>query len=104
MTFKQFLKIYSLYVAHSKRMTALYKLGIEADNLTVNQDTLVDILMSQILTEYGTDWFFWFMYEKGGIDGKINPKIKGHDGDGTEICKDLKGLYDYLIKNKYFKV
>jgi hypothetical protein len=29
--------------------------------------------------------------------------MKAHDG-GKEICKDLKGLYDYLTTQKYFKI
>jgi len=29
--------------------------------------------------------------------------MKAHDG-GKEICKDLKGLHDYLTTQKYFKI
>jgi hypothetical protein len=48
------------------------------------------------------------MYEKNYLqDGKGNPEMqafsKTNDEEQVEICKDLEGLYNYLIENNYFK-
>ena len=67
------------------------------------QGRLINVLWGHILTEEGLDWFNWFMYEKDGISGKPKKDMKANDG-GKEILKDLKGLYNYLTTQKYFKV
>jgi hypothetical protein len=47
----------------------------------------------------------WFLYEKDYIEDGIGRKeLEAWDDDGAEICQNLKGLYDYLTKNNYFKV
>ena len=29
--------------------------------------------------------------------------MTANDEDGTEICKNIKGVYEYLVKYEYFK-
>jgi hypothetical protein len=43
------------------------------------------------------------MYEKDGISGKVRKDMRAYDNE-KEILKDLKGLYNYLTTQKYFKV
>jgi hypothetical protein len=47
------------------------------------------------------------MYEKNYLQDSIgNPEMQAYStdsGEQVEIIKDLEGLYEYLIENKYFK-
>ena len=104
MTFEIFKDLTNLMVKHSKQMSAAHKLGIDLYDVCEYQERLVNALWDKILTDYGLDWFNWFMYEKNYIkDGIGRADLTAHDGD-VEICKDLKGLYEYLVKNNYFKI
>jgi len=104
MNYDDFKAIINLMVTQSKNSRAAYKLGIDLMDFCETQNTLVNALWVQILTIEGKDWLDWFMYEKDYIeDGKINKSIQAWDEDGNEICKDLKGLYNYLLTQKYFK-
>jgi predicted protein tyrosine phosphatase len=64
----------------------------------------VSLLWKQVLTKEGIDWLDWFLYEKDYISGNLRKDLKAWDSDKKEICKDLKSLYKYLIKEKYFLV
>jgi predicted protein tyrosine phosphatase len=64
----------------------------------------VSLLWKQVLTKEGIDWLDWFLYEKDYINGNLRKDLKAWDSDKKEICKDLKSLYKYLIKEKYFLV
>jgi hypothetical protein len=64
----------------------------------------VSLLWEQVLTKEGIDWLDWFLYEKDYISGNLRKDLKAWDSDKKEICKDLKSLYKYLIKEKYFLV
>lgn len=105
MTFSEFKALTDLMVTQSKNSRAAYRLGIDLMDFCETQNTLINALWNQILTVEGKDWLDWFMYEKDYIeDGKGRKELQAWDEDGTEICKDLRGLYDYLTKQKYFKV
>jgi predicted protein tyrosine phosphatase len=64
----------------------------------------VSLLWKQVLTKEGIDWLDWFLYEKDYISGNLRKDLKAWGSDKKEICKDLKSLYKYLIKEKYFLV
>jgi hypothetical protein len=68
-----------------------------------DQNKLINTLWGHILTIEGLDWFSWFMYEKNYISGKIKKHLTAKDESGKEICKDLKGLHEYLVTQMYFK-
>ena len=101
-TYAEFKKIIDLQIAHSKRLDKLHDLGIDFIELFSNQDTIIHLLWGQILTEHGEDWLNWYLYEKDGISGKPKKDMTADD-NGKVICKDLKGTYNYLMENKYFK-
>jgi len=103
MTFKEFKAVNDLMVSHHIKVYKAYDLNIDLLDFGNEQEGVIEALWSQILTIKGLDWFNWFLYEKDGISGKPKKDMKAHDG-GKEICKDLKGLYDYLTTQKYFKI
>ena len=78
-------------------------MGINLIEAFDEQEKVIDALWNKVLTENGKDWLSWYLYEKDAISGKPKKDFKAHDGN-VEICKDVKGLYDYLNKNKYFKI
>jgi hypothetical protein len=103
MNYKEFKKIIDLQISHSQKIQKLYNLKINLLEAFDEQDKVIDALWKQVLTADGDDWLGWYLYEKDGISGKPRKDLKAHDGD-VEICKDIKGLYDYLSKQKYFKL
>lgn len=104
MTFEHFEELTQLMREHNKNLSAAHTIGIDLYDICEPQEKLVNSLWNIILTDYGLDWFNWFMYEKNYIqDGVGRPDLTAHDGD-TPICEDLKGLYEYLVKNNYFKI
>ena len=103
MTFPEFKEIVDKMVAASQTVDAAYKLKIDLYEMLDDHYSVVDKLWGHILTEQGEDWFNWYMYEKNGISGTPKEELTASDSDGTEICKDLKGLYFYLVKYNYFK-
>ena len=103
MTYEEFKKIIDLQIAHSQNIDKLCDMGINFTDAFDEQEKVIDALWKQVLTTDGDDWVGWYLYEKDGISGKPRKDLNAHDGD-VEICKDVKGLYDYLSKNKYFKI
>ena len=103
MTFKEFKAVNDLMVSHHIKVSKAYDLNIDLLDFGNEQEGVIDALWNQILTIKGLDWFNWFLYEKDGISGKPKKDMKAHDGK-KEICKDLKGIYDYLTTQKYFKI
>lgn len=105
MTFKDFKGIVDTMVAHHKIVNQAYKLNIDLIDFCDTQATTINALWCQVLTIEGKDWLDWFLYEKDYIEDGIGRKeLEAWDDDGVEICQNLKGLYDYLTKNNYFKV
>jgi hypothetical protein len=103
MDYKEFKKIIDWQIAHEKKIYDAYKLNIDLLDAFDEQEKVIDALWKQVLTADGDEWLSWYLYEKDAISGKPRKDMKAHDGD-VEICKDIKGLYDYLNKNKYFKI
>jgi hypothetical protein len=104
MTFEHFRELTNLMITHHKNMSAIHDLGVDLYGAFEENELLINRLWERILTEYGLDWFTWFMYEKNYIeDGIGRPDLTATD-QGTPICEDLKGLYEYLVKNNYFKI
>ena len=103
MTYAQFKQIIDWQIAHSQNINKLYDMGINLIEAFDEQEKVIDALWKKVLTANGDEWLGWYLYEKDGISGKPKKNMKAHDGD-VEICKDIKGLYEYLSKQKYFKI
>jgi hypothetical protein len=102
MTYKAFKAIVDLQIAHHKKIQALCKLKVDLIEAFDEQDKAIQLLWQEVLTGFGYDWLSWFLYEKGGIEGKPREDLSAWDKDNKEICKDLKGLWTYLIKEEHF--
>lgn len=107
MTFEKFKHIVDLMVQNSAKLDRSHENGIDLIDFTEGYSIVINYLWGQILTPEGLDWFDWFMYEKNYLqDGIGNPELTAYStdsGEEVEIIKDLNGLYEYLIENKYFK-
>jgi hypothetical protein len=103
MKYKDFKELVDLMVKHEEKIDAAYKLKIDLIDFCDDQNKLINTLWGHILTIEGLDWFSWFMYEKDYISGKIKKHLTAKDESGKEICKDLKGLHEYLVIQMYFK-
>jgi hypothetical protein len=103
MTFKEFKKLVDSMVEIHKKYQKINDLGINMSIFIDDYDILIDNLWSHILTVEGLDWLSWFLYEKGYIvDGIGRDDLTATD-NGKKICKNLKGLYTYILENNYFK-
>jgi hypothetical protein len=85
----------------STNIDAAYKLNIDLHEFMDDEHWVLQHLWSVVLTKEGYDWFSWFMYEKAYLY-ELREDMKAHDEHKNEICKDLDGLYDYLVTNNYF--
>jgi hypothetical protein len=104
MTYEAFKEIVELQIAHTKRVQALYKLQVDLLDVFSEQEKAIELLWETVLTVHGCDWLSWYLYEKDGISGKPKKHLKAWDNEKKEICKDLKSLWKYLTKEKYFKI
>lgn len=102
MTYEKFKEIINLQITHHNRILALSELKVDLVELFDEQDKAIQLLWQEVLTEFGYDWISWYLYERDGISGKPRKDLKAWDKDKKEICKDLKSLWTYLIKEEYF--
>lgn len=103
MEYKNFKSVISIMIEKHKKTSNAYDLGIDLYEYQEKDHRINRILIREILTDYGIDWFEWYLYEKDGITGKPKADMKAWDKDKKEICYDVKSLYNYLKENKYFK-
>lgn len=103
MRYKEFNKVIGLMVKHNNKLRRLNsEFKLDMVEMFEEHNTLIEMLWNEVLTDNGLDWVSWYLYDKDGISGKLRGDINAYDG-GVEICRDLRGLYNYLWDNKYFK-
>ena len=85
----------------SNNVSSAYKMGIDLNEFMDSEYHVTTHLWEAVLTKEGMDWFSWFMYEKAYLY-ELREDMKAHDEHKDEICQDLDGLYDYLVRNNYF--
>lgn len=102
MEYSTFKSIINLQIKHRNRIKALYDLKVDLIETFDEQDQVISLLWQQVLTEFGYDWLCWYLYEKDGISGKPRADLQAWDDEKNEICKSIRSLYDYLVKEKYF--
>tara|TARA_R110000868_G_scaffold409693_1_gene695685 strand:- start:1843 stop:2154 length:312 start_codon:yes stop_codon:yes gene_type:complete len=103
MNYKDFKRMIDLMVFNHKNVGKACDIKLDIIEFTDDYNRVINLLLSVIMTEDGLDWFYWFLYEKDGIEGKIKKDMKAYDENKKEICKNVKELHEYLTKNKYFK-
>jgi hypothetical protein len=102
MKYEKFKAIIDYQIGHNNKMDEIYKCKIDLLDVMNDIQRAVEVLWEELLTEDGNEWLNWYLYEKDGISGKPQKDFTANDSDGKEICKDLKGLYEFLVKEKYF--
>lgn len=78
------------------KVSAAYDLGIDLINFADDYNTLASILLTEYYGQEGAGWIEWYIYEKMG-----NPELTANEADGTEICYDLKSLWEYVEKLRH---
>lgn len=105
MRYKDFETILYRMHKHHQKLDQAYKLGIDLLDAFSEMEEVNTALWSHVLTEEGKDWLYWFLYEKGYIDDAVGRRdLQAWDENKNLICEDVKGLYDYLMTQKYFRV
>jgi hypothetical protein len=102
MKYEKFKAIIDYQISHNNKMDEIYKCKIDLLDVMNDIQRAVEVLWEELLTEDGNEWLNWYLYEKDGISGKPRKDFKANDKDGKEICKDIKGLYEFLVKENYF--
>ena len=102
MKYEKFKQIIDFQISHNNKMDEIYKCNIDLLDVMNDIQRAVELLWDELLTEDGAGWLNWYLYEKDGISGKPREDLTADD-NGVEICKDLKGLHEYLVKQDYFK-
>jgi hypothetical protein len=83
--------------------SAAYAIGIDTTEFTEPENHVIYTLLKEVMTEEALDDCSWFMYEKGYIEGKLNPDMKSWDKDGNEILRTFDELYEHIVKIGGFK-
>lgn len=97
---EMFMKICERMKQNHDNLDALHKLNVDLYDFMDDSAWISQHLWATVLTKEGEDWFSWFMYEKSYLYN-MDKDMKAHD-NGKEICKNLEGLYEYLVNNNYF--
>ena len=102
MKYEKFKQIIDYQISHNNKMDEIYKCKIDLLDVMNDIQRAVEVLWDEVLTEDGAGWLNWYLYEKDGVSDKPREDLTADD-NGVEICKDLKGLHEYLVKQDYFK-
>jgi hypothetical protein len=102
MKYEKFKAIIDYQISHNNKMDEIYKCKVDLLDVMNDIQRAVEVLWEELLTEDGNGWLNWYLYDKDGISGKPREDLTANDIDGKEICKDLKGLHAFLVKEKYF--
>lgn len=102
MKYKKFKQIIDFQISHNNKMDEIYKCKIDLLDVMDDIQRAVGVLWDELLTEDGAGWLNWYLYEKDGVSGNPREDLTADD-NGVEICKDVKGLHEYLVKQDYFK-
>jgi len=104
MDYENFKSLISLMKDQWDSSNKAYKLGIDLLDYNEKNHRINKILLREIMTPDGIDWFEWYLYEKKAIEGTPDKSLKAWDSKKKEICYDVKSLYNYLVENKYFRI
>lgn len=91
MSFEEFKTIIKTLDEEQKKSLALYKLGVDLNEHNDSFLKIIDILLESTFGLEGTEWIYWYLYERRTHSGKI---LKAHDADGKEICHTLESLWE----------
>lgn len=91
--FKEIVRL--LELQHTKDR-AFSKLGLDTMYLSENLDTAITHLIGAVYGKEGKETFEWWCYDK---EWGTLKDLKMTDADGTEMCKTIEELWQYLEDN-----
>lgn len=95
MTYETFLEIITKIQENDRTHHKLWELNVNLIEFVDPYEKLVSILLTEIYSKEGYDWFSWFCYENDF--GKRG--VGAWDADGNPICVDVKSTWEYLEAN-----
>lgn len=78
----------------------MYKLGVDLMNYEENYEKVVDEFFRCVFNPDQLGWIDWFLYEREGMDGKINKAWKKVGRKKVEICYDIDSLWETINEYK----
>jgi hypothetical protein len=90
MNFEKFKELIKDLEKARKRCGDLYDSEIDLIKYNDLYYKIIDNLMSSVFTDEGKDWIDWYLYERIGFSGNVNPAT---DKNGNPICYDIKSLW-----------
>jgi len=95
MTYENFASIVETLQKQSDLVNDLYSKKVDLIDFTDPYDGIIRILLTEVYTAEGYDWFSWFCYENDFGTGKLD----ANDENGNPICYDVKSLWEFLETN-----
>jgi hypothetical protein len=94
MTYSEFSVVVETLQKQSDLLSDLYHKNVDLLEFTDPYDAIIRILLTEIYTAEGYDWFTWFCYENDFGTGTLD----ANDENGP-ICYDVKSLWEFLETN-----
>jgi len=96
MTKQSFEKIILNLQVARKRSHDLYKLGVDLMQYDENYEHAIDEFFRASFNPDQLGWIDWFLYEREGMDGKINKAWKKVGRKKVEICHTIDSLWEII--------
>jgi hypothetical protein len=100
MTKQSFEKIILNLQVARKKSRELYKLGIDLMQYDENYEHSVDEFFRATFNADQLGWIDWYLYEREGMDGKINKATKKVGRKKVEICHTIDSLWETIQEYK----
>lgn len=94
MKYSDFSDVVEILQKQSDLVSELYRKKVDLLEFADPYDGIIRILLTEIYTAEGYDWFTWFCYENDFGTGRLD----AHDENGNPICYDVKSLWEFLEK------
>ena len=94
MKYSEFSVIVETLQKQSDLVSDLYHMKVDLLEFSDPYESIISILMKEIYTTEGYDWFTWFCYENDFGTGTLD----ANDENGP-ICYDIKSLWEFLETN-----
>jgi len=94
MTYSDFSVIVETLKKQSDLLNDLYHKNVDLFEIVDPYYVVIRILLTEIYTAEGYDWFSWFCYENDFGTGTLD----ANDENGP-ICYDVKSLWEFLETN-----
>lgn len=97
MKFETFESIVNTLKEQDEIISKLYELNVDLIEFIDPHRFVISTLLEEFYGEEGLEMFHWFCYDK---DYGKRTDLTAYDVDGTLVCQDVKGLWEYLEKYK----